>query len=159
MRMEKSSKPKLWMSPLQMMSRFYKDYNYSSQKQKQKQSEPPICKYHKPKTSSTDKITAFLNNHNNHLYVTTPQNPYRTPSHTAHMPMGQTNMRGHTSNTPLRNRLPSVDRDPDPKRSYFKNVFSDSHPMLVSDHKIGPKHIPRKMSTEPAVQADNRAIA
>ena len=45
------------LSPLQLMQRFYNDYN---RRQSHASSEIPACKYARKKSSNTDKMTRFL---------------------------------------------------------------------------------------------------
>lgn len=48
------------LSPLQLMQRFYHDYN---RKQSYGNSSDPACKYARKKSSNTDKMTKFLSDY------------------------------------------------------------------------------------------------
>lgn len=49
------------LSPLQLMQRFYNDYN--NQKQFSATTDEVHCKYARKKSATTDKLTKFLNDY------------------------------------------------------------------------------------------------
>ena len=142
---------------------------------------PQNCPYRQVKSNSTDKMTAFLLNHNdekknsNRLLLSNYNKSLTIEGGSQDMtqkgPFAKTR-NFLTTMTPQRNKLPSMEEN-SAKRCYFKNVYSDSHPMLTTDHKIMPKDLEadesnknnrslqrerKKILTEPSVNKNDVVV-
>lgn len=112
---------KLNLSPLQMMQKFYQDYGKSKH---YASLESESCKYARKKSSNTDKMTKFLSDYEKRSRGSSTIT-YNDAKSSMHNAATMTPSRYKSNISEVANRC------------YFKNNYSESHPFLMTNHKIG----------------------